>query len=766
MIQRFIYFLCIAFCAVFICSCSISKKLPAGTQLYKGAIYTIEKDKSNKTSARSIKKELKRITAPTPNKTILGFPLRVWLWYAVGEPKKQKGFKFWLRNKLGEAPVLSTVVNTKSSAMGFESYLQNRGYFKTNASGDTSIKGYKVTAKYKINLGLPYTINDVKWVLDSSTNITTDIYRLPPKETYIVKNKQYDLGNIKAERSRTDLHLKTLGYYYFSPDYVIALVDSTIGGNKVNVYLKLKNEMPRVAKVPQTIRRITLFPNYTLLSPPPDTSRKNMQMVKNIFIRDTIREVKGTALVRSVTYQPGDLYNIKDQNKTLNRFINMGLYKFVKNRYEGNKDTANLKYLDVYYYLTPLKKKSVNAEIGSFSKSNSFTGGQLNISWKNRNTFGGAEQLVTKAYTAFEYSLNDSLQKNNNFRIGGEVSLLFPRYVLPFKLSESNYFPPKTRFTLAYEWLRRQNLFTKNFLRFQYDITWKETANKEHTVGPVSVTYSNLTNATPEYLTQLAILPSLQLANLPEILLGSFYNFTYNTINPNADNIYYFTGSLDVAGNLAGLTNKATAPYTKKIAGAFFAQYAKLDADFRYTRKLATDVYLANRFQVGIGLPYGNSAFLPFSRQFIIGGTNSLRGFRPRQIGPGRVITSAIQQVYLPQVGGDIKLEVNSELRFPIFSKVKGAVFVDLGNIWMRDSTLYGPSSVFTKTFMKDIAVNAGVGLRVDISVLVLRFDFAIPLRKPYLPMGNEWVVKDIAPFDKQWRSDNLIFNIGLGYPF
>ena len=203
--RNFIPHIIIIFILLATTSCNVSKHLPKGTQLYKGSVYKIEKEKGNKASIKSVKKQLKDITSPIPNKTVFGFPYRVWLWYKVGEPKKQKGLKYWLRNKVGEAPVLSPSVNVKANAANFQTYLENKGYFKTIVSGDTTIKGYKVTAKYKVTLGMPYKINTFTWILDSSSTIAKDINKLLPKESYVKKNEQYDLDNIKAERSRTDI---------------------------------------------------------------------------------------------------------------------------------------------------------------------------------------------------------------------------------------------------------------------------------------------------------------------------------------------------------------------------------------------------------------------------------------------------------------------------------------------------------------------------------------------------------------------------------
>ncbi len=756
----------VIFLLFMVASCNVSRKIPPGTQLYKGADYKIDKETGDKTSAKKIRKELKAVTSPVPNKTIFGFPYRVWFWYMVGEPKKQKGFKYWLRNKIGEAPVLNTVVNIRANSENFQAYLENQGFFRTDVGGDTTVKGYKVTAHYRIELGAPYKINTFKWIIDSTSAIGKDIGKMPPKLNYIKTKEQYDLDNIKAERTRTDLFLKSRGYYYFSPDDIKAWVDTGKGDHQANIFFKLKDEIPLSAVIPQTIRSITLFPNYTLITPPPDTSKAGMELVDSIYIRDTVHNFTPKALISSVTYRPGSLYSLSKQNRTLNRFINMGVFKFVKNRYQGDRDTLDPHYLDVYYYLTPLPKKAIQAEIGTFTKSNSFTGAQASVTWRNRNLFKGAEQLLIKTYGAFESSSNDSLKANDNFRLGAEVSLVFPRFVTPFRLKESNYFPPKTQFTLGYEWFRRQALYTKSYFQLQYGFTWKKKVNIEHTFTPVSITYNTTGAYSPQYQALVNTVPALALSNLPEVITGSFYNFTYHTVNPKASNIFYFNGNFDAAGNVIGLFKKASAPYTEKVFGVNYAQYVKADIDFRYNKKLDENTYWASRVIMGAGFPYGNSSYLPFSKQFIIGGSSSIRGFEPRQLGPGRVRADALQQLYLPQVGGDYKLEMNTELRFPLISKLRGAVFVDAGNIWTKDTVLYGKAAQFNSHFYNDIAVSAGFGVRLDISILIIRFDIATPLREPYLPRGQEWVIRYMQPLSSDWRRSNLVYNIGIGYPF
>jgi outer membrane protein assembly factor BamA len=210
----------------------------------------------------------------------------------------------------------------------------------------------------------------------------------------------------------------------------------------------------------------------------------------------------------------------------------------------------------------------------------------------------------------------------------------------------------------------------------------------------------------------------------------------------------------------------AKEPRSKNILGAPFAQYVKGDFDLRYTRRFRSKWQLANRLQVGIGFPYNNSAYLPFSKQYIVGGSSSIRAFAVRTLGPGSYKPTLLDQAYYQTIGGDYKLLANTEIRIPIAGRFSGAVFVDAGNVWTKDTILFGKAGQLKKDFLKEIAVASGIGLRVDASVILLRFDFGIPFRIPYLPDGQRWVINKIALGDKRWRRDNLVFNIAIGYPF
>lgn len=746
-------------------SCSVQKFLPEGERLYKGAEIKVTKDSAVKQSNKALKSLMKSAVSPRPNKMLFGQPWKVWWWYKIGEPKREKGFKAFLRNKLGEPPVLSSRVKAASIAENIQSLMDNNGYFRTTVRGDTNNFSYFTKAIYTAQVKPQYTINKIEWVTDSSAVMKT-ILRIRGK-SLLQPGDPYSLAAIKAERERLDLRLKTRGYYYFNPDNLMAYVDSTTGGRKVDLYLNIKNDVSKEARTAYKIGRIVVYPNYSLNSETLDTSFAGATFHDSIYIKDEQKKYKPSLFSRSVTYGPGSLYNSRSQNATLNRFISLGTFKFVKNRFEKDASATDSNLLNVYYYLTPAPKKSLQAQIDGFTKDNNFMGSQASINFLNRNAFKGAEQLNIKVYGGFETATRDSLKGNNNFRLGGNATIRLPRYAIPFfDIKENNFYQPNTSISLGYEWFRKNLLYSRNAFTANYEFTWKKDIRTLFRLAPISLSYVRSSNVTDSFYRQLIDNPSLLLNIYDEITLGTTFNYT---LSPRArsKNKWLYNVGIDLSGNVAGLITGAKNFREKNVLGAPFAQFVKLDLGAHYTRTLTrAGVEWANRLELGIGIPYNNSKLLPFAKQYTIGGASSLRGFPTRSIGPGINKPTAEDQRFFQLIGGDFRLLVNTELRVPFSKLFSGALFVDAGNIWTKDTLLFGPEGQLGKDWFKEIAVDGGLGLRVDLTFLLLRFDLGIPLRKPNLPDGKRWVLNQFDFGSGAWRRENLVFNIAIGLPF
>ena len=328
---------------------------------------------------------------------------------------------------------------------------------------------------------------------------------------------------------------------------------------------------------------------------------------------------------------------------------------------------------------------------------------------------------------------------------------------------------PRTNIQLGYDMLNRIKLYNLNSFRAAYGYLWKESIVKSHELYPISVNYVRPSRVTEDYKNLISQDTLLARAVQKQFILGSTYQYNYNELATGLQpaNAHYFNGLLDLSGNIAGLLSGADVKGGKEVTirDLPFAQYIKFELDGRFYRKVGLYSTWANRVIVGVGIPYGNSVQLPFIKQFFIGGNNSLRGFRSRSVGPGtyRYVDTLD---FLPDETGDMKLELNTEFRFRLTGPLYGAFFIDAGNIWlMSDSTwTHKPGGQFTSKFLNQLAVDAGVGFRFDITLFVIRLDIAFPLRKPW--EQNPLVLDQIKFFQKPWRRENIIYNLGIGYPF
>jgi outer membrane protein assembly factor BamA len=761
--RKYIFYLA---AVLFISACSNTRKLPAGEALYLGAKVKILDDTLTKKQKKKIRSELSDLTRPKPNKKFLGMRFKLFAYNLAGNPKKENSPAGILKNRIGEPPVLLSDVDLERNINVLRSTLENRGYFKAYVEGDTTVKNKKATATYTVRAGVQYGINEIHFVSDSSILQKTIVES--SEKTFLKSGKPFDLGVIKNERERIDAYLKERGFYYFDPDFIIVQADSTIGNHQVNLFVKVKPNIPEDSKELYRINEVYILPNYRLNAPSIDTLKKNAEYYNGYYVIDPRHRYKPRLFSQSMQFNPGDVYNRTDHTQTISRLVNLGVFKFVKNRFEVVPDIDSAK-LNAYYYLTPFPKKSIRAEVNASTKSNNLTGSSLTLGWRNRNTFRGGELFSVDATGGFEVQFSGQMKGYNTYRAGLETNLVFPRFLTPFfTINTKGGYVPRTKLMLGYDILNKQRLYTMNSFRAGMGYLWKENIRIEHEFNPVAITYIQPMLITQEYKDSAAKNPTLLKAVEKQFILGSNYNYTYNQLQgyrPTGG--IYFSGTIDVSGNIAGLITGANINNgnPKTIFGAEFSQYVKLESDIRYYAKVSETSVWANRLILGVGIPYGNSRQLPFIKQFFVGGNNSIRAFRSRSLGPG-TYQAPPSTTFLPDQSGDIKIEANTELRAKLISIIHGAIFVDAGNIWLYNSDPDKPGAQFSKNFIKEFAVGTGLGLRLDISFLVIRLDVAFPIRKPYLPDGQRWVIDEVKLGDPAWRKQNLVYNLGIGYPF
>lgn len=767
MIKNILITACFAAFVLLVSSCSNTKYLPEGDLLYTGGTIKVESKDMSRKQRKAMQKELKGLLRPIPNSKILGLRPKLYIYNLAGEPKKEKGFRHWLRTKVGEPPVLFSQVDLDYNADVVQNFAENKGYFKAKTAADSTRSGKKAQANYTIVPGVQYKIRQVGFPQDSTT-LDSIITTLSAK-SFLKVGESYDLDKIKAERARIDTRLKENGYFYFNEDYLKVQVDSTIGNHGVDLFVKVKDETPVRAKKVYKINDIFIYPNFTNRRDTIGIDSTDVTYYKDFVIIDKKDLFKPRIFDRTMYFNKGEIYNRTTHNLSLNRLVNLGVFKFVKNEFRVVDDEEGDN-LDAFYYMTPQPKKSIRVEVVGKTNSANYTGTELNVNWSNRNTFKGAELLQITAFGGIEVQVSGQNKGFNVYRVGTEANLIWPRFISPFSLKSSSGFMPKTKATIGYEYQVRQQLYSLSSFKGSFGYLWKENARKEHQLDITNITYVKPNNVTDLYNQQIEDdqTNTLQKVIDQQLIFGPVYSYTYtNTMQTEKKHTIYFKTTLDVAGTVAGLVTGANISEgePEKIFNVPFSQYIKLESEFRHYLKLSDNSQLASRIIAGYGYAYGNSRELPYIKQFFIGGTNSIRAFRARSIGPGSYLPPADTK-FLPDQSGDIKLEMNTELRAKLFSVVHGAAFVDAGNIWLRKENPEKPGAEFSSKFLDDLAVGTGVGLRFDLSFLILRLDLAFPLRKPYLPEGERWVLDKVSLGSSGWRSDNLVFNLAIGYPF
>lgn len=748
----------------FLGGCGNTKYLPEGELLYTGGsikvVDTLIKNKERK----NLQKELKKLLRPKPNSQFLGLRPKLFFYNLAGEPKKEKGFRYWLRNKVGEPPVLFSKVDLAYNSNLLRNYTENKGYFKTKTNADSTRHGKKATAEYTVWTVKQYKIKNVIFPQESSA-LSKSISKTK-KRTLLISGKPYDLDVIKQERERIDSRLKENGYFYFSPDYILAKIDSTKGNHEVNISLIVKPETPPKAKIPYTVGEVTIYPNFSIQKDSLGLKADKVIKHNGFTIIDSADTFDPRIFDRTVYLKKGELYREKNQNLTLNRFINLGTFKFVKNDFKKSDSIPNV--LDVNYYLTLLPKKFIRSEFKGSINSANYSGLEASVNWNNRNLFGGAELLTISAFGGTDFQISNKNAGNNIYTFGGDVSLIWPRFITPFHIEGSSGFVSKTKVDIGYERQIRLQLYTLNSFTSSFGYFWKENIRKEHQLKVLEVNLVSPQNVTNSYLQEINNDPSLAKVIQKQLIFGPTYSYNYtNTMLKKKKHTFYFNGELDLAGNLTGLITGANAKLgdTIKFFDVPFSQYIKVTSDLRHYLKLGENSQLASRIIAGAGFSYGNATEMPFSKQYVIGGPNSIRAFRSQTIGPGSYQHPS-DIPFLPDQAGDVKLEFNTEYRSKLFSIVNGALFLDAGNVWLINENINYPNARISKNFMKEIAVGAGAGLRFDFNFLILRTDLAFPIRQPYTVNGNNWVLDRINFGNGSWRKDNLIFNIAIGYPF
>lgn len=803
-LRNYIIFLACLATVIYITGCSTTRHLPEGALLLRDNNIKLKTDKTFADKG-ALNDQLYALTLQRPNTYLLGrAPVKLWLYNLRYKKYQVDTGNFQITAKVVEKPVIFDSMLARKTRSAMLDYLHNLGYFYATIENDIKVKNRKASVTYKVNTGLGYLINEVTY--DVSDEGIKSIIDKAGKETLLEKNKAYSNTLAGEERNRLTNAIRHYGYYRFTAENIsfeLDTLDKSYFRNlenpfesAINFITLQKNKKKPTLDVRVSINlgedslafrqykftRVVVFPDYQ------DTAdfRSEDMLVKkedNLEFRYHDPYVNTTILQKKIFIRPGKLYSQEDYDQTIRQLNDLGIFQYVRVRYFNNRLDSTNNTLNCYIMLSPTKKYDFNTNVEVSGGDLYVIGTAANLSLTNKNFLKGANQLTTTVSYGLEMGrnhnkpgpyLNQLYLFSQNFGIN--FRLTFPKFLLP--VNQNKFSPrslPRTVFNAGFNSLNRFNYFTLQSINASYGYAWRETAIKSWVVRPAFINTLHLSSISDDFQLRMDSIPAIRNSYQETFIEGEGAEFLINTEGRNKNKYAYVRLGFEEAGLLLSGISAVGKAFGSPL-GFNYAHYMRFDFDTRQY-VIQRNSSFAFRFYGGFGIPYGGSTVLPYLKQYFVGGAYSIRGWRPRVLGPGSFYDAARQEssdnLFIDQAG-DIKLELNSEYRFAmirLFSgaiSLNGAVFADAGNIWLTRKDEQLPGAEFRlNTLYQDIAMSTGAGLRVDFGgFLVVRLDWAFPVKKPYVMSNGGWVIKDIDFGDPEWRNKNINFSAAIGYPF
>ena len=755
-------------------ACSTTKNLPEGETLYTG-IDKLEVVNEDKTLAGiTALTEVEAALAYAPNNAIFGssslrwpVPFGLWVYNGFEKYQDKKGIGRWIFDHLGKSPVLMSSVNGETRAKVATNLLHDYGYFNGSVSYKEVPQKNPKEAKvsYVIDMARPYFLDSIAYLkyphyADSLIQSTRSLSVLKSEENFSVIK-------LEEERQRLSNLFRNHGYYYYRPEFTTYRADTLQKSGYVSLQVVPRNGIPAEAKKQYYIGNTSVYLTGYDNEPPTDTLRLRTM---TFYYSGKKPGIRPSALMRNVFFRKGELFSQDRQTFTQEAIARMGVFRYSEFRYEPKDTTVNGDTLNVNMYATFDKPYNAELELNMTTKSTDQTGPGAVFKITRNNFQRMGANLSFEVRGSYEWQTNSNVEGNssklNSYELGTSLSLDFPRLILPWKdtdLLRSRY-QQKTSFKIYGNLLNRARFF--NMLSFGGNVTYdfRKSRTWKHTITPFQLTFNTLMSTTERFDSITATNPSLALSLGDQFIPSMNYTFTYDNARLKRDYQLWWENSVTSAGNVTSLLyaalGKDFSEKNKKLLGTPFAQFLKLTSEVRALFKVGEKQHIAARLMGGVLWSYGNQTIAPYSEQFYIGGANSLRAFTVRSLGPGTYNPGVNTKYgYLDQTG-DIKLEANVEYRFPIFGELYGATFLDAGNVWLMRKDESRPGGEFSlKNFAKSIALNTGVGVRYDLTFLVIRLDMGIALHVPYETGKSGYY--NIPKF-----KDGLGLHFAIGYPF
>lgn len=771
-------FLIIAFAVCLLLSgsgCKVSKTFTEGQTLLRKNTVKFINDKSVKERQKS-HEDLQHVVAQQPNKRVFGFmPFKLWLYTAANNAKKENKTRWWIKNKVGEPPVIFDPDLADKSDKLMAQYLWNAGYLYADVTHTFQTKKKKTTVTYSVKRGPQWRIGNITF--PSGPFLTDSLTQAHKDKSLLKTGDHFQSAALKAEQARIETDMKNNGFYFFGKDYIVFDLDSSTTQFVINVNVRINQPNDSTQHQQYWINEVYVTTDYgsEIMNGP--VKRDTVTIGEYHFINKR-KVIKPAVILDNSFLRHDDLYSKDVYIKTTKALSSLLIFKFVTVEYVRVPGADMDHYLNCVISMTPGKRQTVSASAEANINYEGFFGVAGTLSYKNKNLTKRSDLLAVDITPGVQFSFgrNQPVQvitKDVSF----QASYYFNKFLFPFSKKFAFKFKekaPKTRISIRYNYeqrfdfddsSRRVPFYVLHGFNASFGYEWNQNAFIRHVVNPINFTLFLLPQQYPYFLKRLDENAVLKSSYQEQVILGPSYTFIYNNqINKNDKRYMYFRLNLETAGNIlmAGFS-AANASKTKelpyKIFNKDFSEYGRGEFDLRGYIRLSNHSVFAGRSYLGIAFPYGNSTSVPFTKQFSSGGPNSLRGFLVREVGPGGYLDpnhDANASTGFFNQTGDMKMEGNVELRFDIFKWFKGAIFADAGNVWLVHKDIERPLTDFQfNRFWKEFAIDVGAGVRLDFNYFVIRVDYGMGIRDP--SRQSKWYFNTKNPGR---------FQLAVGYPF
>ncbi len=758
-------------------SCSVTRRIPDGQYLLKSN--SIEADPATPRKERITAGELDRYVLQSPNRHFLGTNLYAWL-HEQADPEKDTGWHRFLR-RAGEEPVVWNPGKTTSSVDNLRTYIASRGFFSGEASVRVdTLRRKKVKVTYTVTQGPSSRIGKIRYSFRDT--LLRDLVMADSAATLLRSGDIFDTGTMDRERVRIADNLRNKGYYNFNVGHITYIADSTgstRNGRVIDINMLVRRNLEGYNEDGSAIYgdhrvyrlgEIYIHSDYDPLRdgiPGVSVHRDTVKTRGLNIIHDGRQEVWSRLLRRAVRLRKGELYSASDVATTSSELMRWGTFRSVSVVFEPVPGTG---VLNCMIRCVPAQRHSIGVDFEA-STAETFYGLRATLGYQNRNAFRGAELFDASITTGFEFMKATEGERKLSYELGANASITFPRFVFWAVESNPKVQKPISMLALSANWQDRA-YYSRTLFGFSWGYSWGMRRFENFTLRPFDVNLVRMGHLAESFVDLLGENRYLLASYNDQMIAGISASYVYNDQPRNlAGGATVLRVNAETTGNLfSGLVRLFDQPAKQvegekehyNIFGLRFSQYVRGDVSFSQKFMLGDRTALAYRVQGGAIYSYGNSSSPPFDKLFFAGGVNSMRGWAVRTLGPGMVPEFEEKPVYPAQMG-DVKLEANVELRFPVMRQFGAALFFDAGNIWYMRSKPdeYSDAAVFRpKTFLKQLALDGGIGARIDIGVVVLRLDWGIQLHSPGMAAGKRWI------HQHKFNLKNTALSFGVGHPF